>query len=154
MRFVPHMIEDYRMYYFAYGSNMSHRQMADRCKKTVFVKRVFLADHRFVYDGYSKCREGAVANVVKQCGNRVWGGLFEITLGDLRNLDIHEGYPKIYQRREEAVQDEDGNTYPAILYYRTGEEQGGPSPKYRQVIVEGAHDCGIDAAYIRDVIEA
>ncbi len=68
------------MYYFAFGSNMSEQQMKERCgeKNYNFITTGLLKDYKFVYDGYSKNRDGAVANVVKDNNNYVWGVIYKI----------------------------------------------------------------------------
>jgi hypothetical protein len=66
------------MYYFAYGSNMNYKQMRERCPSCKFIGRFFLENYKFVYDGYSKTRNGTVANIVELNNAIVWGGLFEI----------------------------------------------------------------------------
>lgn len=48
------------MYYFGYGSNINHEQMKIRCPNAKFIKKVFLKNYKFVYDGYSKSHKGAV----------------------------------------------------------------------------------------------
>ncbi len=72
------------MYYFAYGSNMNHKQMKKRYPNSKFIKRAFLEGYEFVYDGYSAILKGAVANIIKSPSDKVWGGLFEINEDDLK----------------------------------------------------------------------
>lgn len=139
------------MYYFAYGSNMNLKQMEERCGKNAkFLKRAFLKGFKFVYDGYSVTRKGAVANII-ETGNEsdiVWGGLFEIDKECNDKLDRFEGYPKAYNRKVVPVHDDEGNTYCAIVYYRTGEKEAKPSESYKEVVIKGAIDCGIPEDYI------
>ena len=71
--------EGHRMFYFAYGSNMSHEQMKERCPDSRFVGRAFLPEYSFVYDGYFERRGGAVGNVAPSKNSVVWGGIFEIS---------------------------------------------------------------------------
>jgi len=66
------------MYYFAYGSNMNHKQMKLRCPGSKFKKKVYLAGYKFVYDGYSNTWNGPVGNIIKSKNSKVWGGLFKI----------------------------------------------------------------------------
>lgn len=61
------------MYYFAFGSNMNHKQMKERCPNSKFIKRVYLENYKFVYDGYSYTRRGPVANIVESQEEIVWG---------------------------------------------------------------------------------
>lgn len=134
------------MNYFAYGSNMNHEQMRKRCPGGVFIAPARLEGHTLVFDGSSKERNGAVANIVPGSGE-VWGGLYEITEEDLASLDEREGYPHCYDRTIVIVSLEDGGTREAIAYYRTPRVKGEPSPEYLATIVQGARDCGLPAAY-------
>lgn len=139
------------MLYFAYGSNMNHKQMKQRCPSSKFIKRIYKKGYKFVYDGYSKIREGAVANIVKSKGNVVWGGLFKINKDNLGALDCCEGYfSKIYDRKTIIVKDDKGKGYKAIVYFRTGKDVGAPHRKYRKIIIKGAKDCGLPKDYIKD----
>ncbi len=138
------------MLYFAYGSNMNHKQMAERCPGSCFVKRVYLEGYKFIYDGYSNTRKGAVANIIEENGNIVWGGLFEIKEDDLRSLDRYEGYPKSYDRKIEKLIDGVGDVYDAWIYFRIGQKQGQPSEDYRNIVIKGAYDCNLYQEYIRN----
>jgi len=127
--------------------------MSERCPGSKFIKKALLRGYRFVYDGYSTCRNGSVANIIDSSDDIVWGGLFEITKKHLKTLDACEGYPNSYQRKEANVEDESGNVYSAIIYYRTGEKPGDPDPKYIKIVAKGARDCGINENYICNVIK-
>ena len=141
-----------KYYYFAYGSNMNHRQMRNRCPSSRFIKRAFLEGYKFVYDGYSKTRKGAVANVIETKGTDdvVWGGLFEINEDNLSALDCYERYPDSYDRKEVNVKDDESNYYIAIVYFRTGEPKSRPSDGYRTIVIQGAKDCNLPEEYIRN----
>lgn len=142
------------MYYFAYGSNMSHHQMQERCPTSRFIGAVKLKDYCFVYDGYSPRRKGAVANIVPMPGSHVLGGLYEITQECLDNLDRYEEYPNTYNRMRIQVEDQDGQLYhDVITYYRPAKEPGIPSTDYRKIVISGAIDCGIPKSYIQRSLE-
>ena len=138
------------MYHFAYGSNLNHKQMNCRCPDNKFIKRVYLDNYEFVYDGYSSNRGGAVANILKSADNIVWGGLYKISKSDLANLDRREGYSDSYDRKELKVKDAQGNIYKAITYFRIGEKVGIPSNKYRKTVVNGAKDCDLPDDYVKN----
>ena len=137
------------MHHFAYGSNLNHKQMNCRCPDNKFVKRVCLDNYKFVYDGHSSNRGGAVANILKSADNIVWGGLYEISKSDLVNLDRCEGYPDSYDRKELKVKDDHSNIYKAITYLRIGERIGIPSDKYKKIIIDGAKDCNLPDNYVK-----
>lgn len=139
------------MYYFAYGSNMNHKQMRKRCPHSRFIKRVYLGGYKFVYDG-SPERENAVANIVEAEGSIVWGGLFDIDEGDLKNINKYEGYPYCYTRKTVSVKDSEGNTYNAIVFFRSGRMEAEPHPEYRKIVIQGAYDCNLPEEYIKSTL--
>ncbi len=138
------------MFYFAYGSNMKHKQMENRCPSSNFLRRAYLDGYHFVYDGHSSAWNGAVANIVKSnSSNRIWGGLFEINSDNLAALDCYEGYPKSYDRVELDIKDDRDTVYRAIVYFRTDEKLGKPSDEYRKTILRGSRDCDLPMDYVR-----
>lgn len=141
------------MYYFAYGSNMNHRQMNERCPTAKFITRAKLNGYKFVYDGYTSSRNGAVANIIKSDNNIVEGGLFEIDNDCLHALDKYEGYPSYYERQIVEVEDDNDNSYQAIVYLRKPQKLGKPSDEYRDIVLKGARDCGLTEEYIRRYIK-
>lgn len=74
------IMENSVVYYFVYGSNRSLRRMEERCGKENFelIGRAKLQGYRFVYDGYSKNRNGAVTNILKDEQCNVEGVLYKI----------------------------------------------------------------------------
>jgi len=137
------------MYYFAYGSNMNHEQMENRCPDSVFLRRCELDNYCFVWDGYSEMREGAVANILKSKEKSVWGGLYKISQNDLIKLDNWEGYPEAYNRNKVVVKDDAGREYSAIVYYRESRKKGEPSKEYFETVKKGAFDCNLPENYIK-----
>ena len=136
------------MYYFGYGSNMNHEQMKIRCPNAKFIKKVFLKNYKFVYDGYSKSRKGAVGNIVKSNGQIVWGGLFEIDEICRKRLDKYEGYPIAYDRKYFDLIDDNGNEFTSIVYLREPKHLGKPTSEYREIIKKGAVDCNLPEEYV------
>ena len=136
------------MYYFAYGSNMSHKQMKQRCPSSIFLRAACLFEFKFVYDGYSKSRKGAVGNIVYDKESFVWGGLYEINKDNEASLDCYEGYPNSYDKKLEKVKDELGNIYEALVYLRKAQVIGLPSEEYLETIKKGAEDCKLPNSYI------
>ena len=139
------------MYYFAFGSNMSEQQMKERCgeKNYNFITIGLLKDYKFVYDGYSKKRNGAVANVVKDDNSYVLGVIYKIDQKALYILDKHEGYNnKVYDRDVLIISGNDNKVYEAYTYYRTDKKTGLPSEEYRETVKLGAKEHGIPEEYI------
>lgn len=129
---------------------MSFAQMKSRCGNLRFVKRGHIIDHKFVYDGISTKRRGAVANTVPHKGEEVWGGIFEINELCERILDGHEGVSKrVYYKDNVRVYDDDGNQYICLIYIGSGPRPiGKPSEGYRSIILKGASDCKLPTVYV------
>ncbi len=141
------------MYYFAYGSNMNHAQMLKRCPDSRFITKSFLKEFQFIYDGKSFTWSGkSVANIIEAKNSIVWGGLYEISSADLVKLNKYEGYPRSYNRKQVSVCDASGTHYEAWVYFRTGQQQGEPSDKYRDVVLKGAKDCLLPDNYINNCL--
>ena len=72
------------MLYFAYGSNLNHYQMQERCKDCKYIKNTFLEGYKLSFCAVS--RSYGVANVVKKTGSKVPGGLWKISSEDEKIL--------------------------------------------------------------------
>lgn len=140
------------MLYFAYGSNMKHKQMKERCPSSKYLGSAYAANWKFVYDGKSIKWNGPVANIIKSEGDVVWGGIFRINKDNLAALDCYEGYPKSYNRGDIDVKDMKGRKHKVVAYYRTGENVEKPSEGYRKTVLKGAKDCCLPKKYIKDTL--
>lgn len=127
---------------------MNFERMKGRCPNSKFLHKGTLNGFKFVYDGVST-NGGAVANIVNDDNEKVLGALFEINANHLTSLDKCEGYPKSYKRTRFNIQGEDGITYSAVAYFRTGKWIGQPTSKYRKIVIQGAKDCGLPNEYIQ-----
>jgi len=132
------------VYYFAYGSNLNHKQMLERCPDS---KPGFLAtlhNYKLVFVGWSRQWRGGVASIKSFKGERVLGAIYEISERDLRRLDKYEGYPSNYNRLKVTVFSEDGKPIEAITYIKSGQlEETPPAREYLAVIQQGYRDWEI-----------
>jgi gamma-glutamylcyclotransferase (GGCT)/AIG2-like uncharacterized protein YtfP len=132
------------MYYFAYASNLSRKQMSERCPdaKPKFIAT--LPNFKLIFTGWSRQWHGGVASIKPLRGDKVIGGVYEISERDLRLLDKHEGYPSIYNRREVVVFPEEGEAVKAVTYIKVEQsEETKPSLEYVATIQQGYRDWGI-----------
>jgi len=132
------------MYYFAYGSNLSKKQMMERCpdSKPMFV--VTLPNYKLIFVGWSRQWRGGVATIKPLRGEKVLGGIYEVSERDLRRLDKYEGYPGSYHRLNVTVYDEDGKPVGAVTYIKSGQlEEIQPSREYLAIIQQGYRDWGL-----------
>lgn len=134
--------------YFAYGSNLDHDQMADRCPGALPVGTAQLSGWRFAIG------EHGVATIVSTPGAVTWGGLWHVTARHLEHLDRYEGVhlPDRYQRHLVEVATSDGPVT-AIAYIEPFREDAEPRPSYMDRIIAGAETFGLPTAYITTLKE-
>lgn len=141
--------------YFAYGSNMSRRQMQQRCPGHECLGRAVLKDHALCFPIHSVIRNCGVAGLVAQTGAEVWGVVYRLPDADMAALDRREGYDPArsaaenrYNRRTVRVL-MDGNILQCVTYFATPEPgEHIPSAAYLGVMLEGASENGLPADYI------
>jgi len=132
------------VYCFAYGSSLNKKQMMERCpdSKPMFVAT--LPNYKLVFVGWSRQWRGGVASIKHFRGEKVLGGIYEISERDLRRLDKYEGYPDSYNRLNVTVFDEDGKPVEAVTYIKSGQlEETQPSREYLAIIQQGYRDWAI-----------
>ena len=133
------------MYYFAYGSNLSRKQMLRRCPDAKPEFKATLPDHKLIYTGRSReWQNGGVASIKPSRGKKVIGALYEISEECLASLDIYEGYPTVYDRMTVTVFTEFSKPVEAIAYIKVRQsDETQPSQEYLDTIQDGYKDWGI-----------
>ena len=141
--------------YFAYGSNMSRTQMAQRCPDHECLGIAVLKDHALCFPRHSPIRNCGVAGLEEKPGAEVWGVVYRLHDADLAALDRREGYDPAkpahvnrYNRRTVCVL-MDGGMQECLTYFAR-EEPGHhvPSTDYMQAILTGAEENGLPADYV------
>lgn len=128
--------------YIAYGSNMNLEQMSHRCPKAKVVGTGILKDYKLTFRGRYK----GVANIEPCKDKAVPIVLWEITEECERALDLYEGYPNLYIKKEVEVTIAD-DVKTAMVYIMSNEYKdmvAVPTEYYFRVIVKGYSDNGID----------
>jgi gamma-glutamylcyclotransferase (GGCT)/AIG2-like uncharacterized protein YtfP len=128
-------------YYFAYGSNMSIRQMAARCPQSRRLGRARLEAYRWLIaaDGYATV-EPAADTVVE-------GVLYEISSADEAALDLYEEVSLgVYTKGYLEIQ-HDQQALTALVYVSTAAGTGRANPDYSRIIREAVTDAGISKDY-------
>jgi gamma-glutamylcyclotransferase (GGCT)/AIG2-like uncharacterized protein YtfP len=121
---------------------MDEAQMLERVPGAVIVCTGHLEDHEFLFSGYSVTWEGAVANVRRKKGARVFGVLYELPRGGLTVLDRYEGYPRSYQRKSGRIATPDGPVSAVLYYKRQTSFEVPPNPVYVRKIVAAVRRHG------------
>jgi cation transport regulator ChaC len=124
-------------YYFAYGSCMSQKDIS-RTVEATFVGPAILENYRLGFTRYSKNRQGGVADIIPDQGERVEGILFRVD--GFLELDEREGAPHVYDRVNVVVQREGEDEFIEASTYAIVEKQANdipPSDEYIRIILEG-----------------
>ena len=132
------------MYYFAYASNLSKKQMLERCPDSQPKFKATLHHYKLIFASWSRQWRGGVASIKPFRGERVIGGIYEISEACLKQLDKYEGYPNDYNRLNVKVFNEDGDAVDAITYIKAKQsEETRPSQEYLAVLQQGYRDWGV-----------
>ena len=141
--------------YFAYGSNMSGRQMAERCPGHELIGKAVLPDHALCFPRSSPVRNCGVAGIMAEPGAQVWGVVYRLNARDLAALDTREGYDPAkpfhvnrYNRMTIRIL-RDGAALECVTYLAR-EEPGRhvPNAAYMAAIIEGAVESGLPEDYV------
>ncbi len=135
--------------YFAYGSNLSIRQMRRRCPGSEVVGRARLPDYRLGFTRYATKRKGGVADIVPEPGAEVWGALYTVDDAGMASLDEFEGVPRAYRRIDVSVFDDEGTDLEAVAYIANRTGEFAPGREYLDLIVSGGREHGLPDEYVR-----
>jgi len=131
------------MLYFAYGSNLNHRQMKNiRCLRSKYLKTIFLRDYKLLFCHPNKLNKFGYANIVKKKGSKVPGAIWEITKKHEKILDGYEEFPNSYQKKYFYL-----NGKKIMFYIMNKCFIKKPPKSYVNTIKEGYKDCNVDAKY-------
>jgi gamma-glutamylcyclotransferase len=136
---------DDQMYYFAYGSNLSHKLMLKRCPDAKLKFKAILPDHKLIFAGRSRrWQNGGVASIKPSKGEKVVGGIYAISQECLASLDIFEDYPDTYKHKNVTVFTESGDSVDVITYVKVRQsDETQPSREYLDIIQAGYKDWRI-----------
>ena len=128
------------MLYFAYGSNLHHKQMKRRCKDSIFLKKINLKDFKLTFR--SKYR---AADIEYKKRSIVPGGLYEISKNDEKKLDVYEDYPTLYKKYYFHYYGKKVMTYTMVKK----SPFKFPTKRYLNVVKCGYKDCGLNNKYLQ-----
>ena len=121
--------------YFAYGMNTNPKQMSSRCPGAKSLGRAVLHGYRFEFKSF--------ATIVPSVGESVEGVLWTITEPDEWALDMLEGYPEFYDKKNVTVVYNDVS-HIAMTYIMNPKEHGyGPTDSYYSMVSQGYQSFGL-----------
>ncbi len=124
------------MLYFAYGSNLYHKQMKKRCKDSSYIRCYILKNYKLFFR--NNFLGGGVADVQKRKKSKVLGALYKITKKDEKKLDIYENFPRTYIKKYFKLSGKK-----VMFYYMPKKTRyNSPSKRYLNLILQGYKDCG------------
>ncbi len=129
------------MYYFAYGANLNRKQMLERCPDSKPKFMVTLPNYKLIFAGWSRKWRGGVATIKRFGGEKVLGGIYDVSEQCLRQLDRYE---EGYDRLKVTVFTEVDEPIEAITYIKSGQlEETQPSKEYLVLTQQGYRDWGL-----------
>ena len=132
------------MYYFAYGPELDRRHMGAICPGAKPHLSADLPHYRLVFSGWSRQWRSSTATLQASSGDRVMGGLYEISDQDLSGLDKNAGVPVSATRFSVRVFPDTGPAVDAVTHVNVrGAEAGKPSAEYLTLIKQGYRQWGL-----------
>ena len=136
------------MLYFAYGSNLNHQQMKNRCSGSKFIKKHILSGYELCFSHKTNHTVYGHANIIKNKKSKVNGALWNITKNDEIELDGYEGVDyNYYQKKYFTFKGKKILVYIQKVYYFQK-----PNSTYLHTIIEGYKDCGLDIKKLKKTI--
>ncbi len=127
--------------YIAYGSNLNLAQMAARCPSARVYAKGVLNNWELVYRG---AMTNSHATIIRKTGSIVPVLVWEIQPRDEYRLDIYEGYPHYYFKKDIMV-NIDGRKKKTMVYIMDEHRlPGRPSATYVETIRQGYVDNDMD----------
>ena len=141
-----------KRYYLAYGSNLNVRQMKYRCPTAKIAGTAVIRDYELLYKG---SKTGSYLTIEKKKGGAVPVAVWEVTAADEHSLDIYEGYPNFYYKKNMKIRlSETGKMIDAFVYIMHEERRLGiPTPVYVSTCKFGYTICGFDFKYLDEAYE-
>lgn len=139
---------------FSYGSNMSTKYIREYCPSARPIMLADLPNFQIEFRRFSTDLNGGISTIMPAPGGMVRGVIYDIPEKEILELDILEDVPKgLYVRESYFVLGEDKQWYKTELY-RVANPEGPftPSPKYVDMMIEGATEHDLDVAYVENLI--
>jgi len=136
------------MLYFAYGSNLNHHQMKERCSGAKYIKKHTLNGYKLCFSHKTNHSIYGHANIVKNKKSKVYGALWNITKKDEKELDWYEGVDyNYYQKKYFVLKGNKALVYVQKIYYFKK-----PNSTYLHTIIEGYKDCLLNIEKLKKII--
>lgn len=139
--------------YIAYGSNLNVSQMMYRCPDAKYFGTADIKDYELLFKG---SRTGSYLTIEPKAGSHVPVGVWEVSAEDEFNLDMYEGYPTFYYKKNMVLDIDTGHGIERrkVFVYIMHETNplGIPSAHYVETCLEGYRNFGFDSKVLKDAV--
>ena len=136
------------MLYFAYGSNLNHEQMKNRCSGAKYIKKHILKGYILCFSHKTNQSVYGHANIIKNKKSEVQGALWNITKDDEKELDGYEGVDyNYYQKEYFKINGKKVLIYIQKIYFKKK-----PNSTYLHTIIQGYKDCGLGIEKLKKIV--
>ena len=150
------MIKMCKRFYLAYGSNLNIPQMQRRCPTAKIVGVAEIEDYELLFKG---SKTGSYLTIEPKKGATVPVAVWEIKKADETNLDMYEGFPRFYYKKDFRVRcryiksgrTKTLNTFAYIMDERR--KLGVPNSYYINTCLNGYDSFGFDTELIFQAID-
>lgn len=132
-------------FYIAYGSNMSEVQMAQRCPDAVLIGTGRVDGYELLFKG---SLTGCYATIEKEADAFVPVVLWRISAADERRLDVYEGFPKFYYKKNIPVEMDKGIIRGLVYIMHENRQFGVPEDWYYQNMERDYRKFGFDLSIL------
>ena len=136
--------------YAAYGSNLNHAQMRERCPDAKYLGASMLKNHNLIFCGQL---DHSFATIESMAGKEVPIGLWEISARDENSLDRYEGYPNFYHKTVLPAAFDGKEVHAMVYIMDLAMPVGLPSVLYYDIVEKGYRDCGLNTAYLQAALK-
>lgn len=137
--------------YVAYGSNLNLEQMEYRCPQAKIFAKGIIPNYRLVFRG---SKTGSYATIIPAEGHSVPVLVWDITPTDEASLDLYEGYPRFYYKKDITVEVDSDESIMAMVYIMFDEAKvGAPSSSYLTTIWRGYLANKLDMTALDEAID-
>ncbi len=139
-----------KKYYLAYGSNLNVEQMKHRCPDAKPIGTAWIHGYQLLFKG---SKTGSYLTIEKAENSKVPVAVWEVSTADERRLDVYEGYPNFYYKKEVRlpIRLANGKTKKVTAFVYIMHEERGiaiPSMTYIRTCEEGYRNFGFDVKYL------
>ena len=139
------------MLYFAYGSNLNHRQMKDRCSGSNYIKKHILKGYKLIFSQRNPNNKYGHANIEKNKNSSVQGAIWQLSKEHEKTLDEYEAvnYNPPYYYKEYLL----WKKKKVLFYIKKVYTEKKPSSIYLHTIINGYKDCNLNINFLKKTVK-